>query len=81
MTIHKGCVGVSGLATSMNCTKQPTSLHHSAHPFSRFTVIHQEVDVGKLGWFIAIVIWVIIFPISLVLVLGILLAFMMGGGA
>lgn len=37
--------------------------------------------MGKLGWFIAIVVWVIVFPITLVIVLGILLAFMMGGGA
>lgn len=56
-------------------------LRPATHPLFRCTVIDQEIDVGKFGWFVTIVIWVIIFPISLVLVLGILLAFMMDGGA
>jgi hypothetical protein len=42
----------------------------------------EEVSMGKILWWTAmIVIWGILFPVVLIIVLAILLAFMMGGGA
>jgi hypothetical protein len=38
--------------------------------------------MGKLFWWTAmIILWGVLFPVVLVIVIGILLAFMMGGGA
>jgi hypothetical protein len=42
----------------------------------------EEVSMGKILWWTAmIILWGVFFPVVLVIVIGILLAFMMGGGA
>jgi hypothetical protein len=42
----------------------------------------EEVSMGKILWWTAmIILWGIFFPVVLIIVIGILLAFMMGGGA
>ena len=42
----------------------------------------KEANMGKLFWWTAmIILWGVFFPVVLVIVIGILLAFMMGGGA
>jgi hypothetical protein len=42
----------------------------------------EEVSMGKIFWWTAmIILWGVFFPVVLVIVIGILLAFMMGGGA